>query len=115
MSSYGSVRVVAAYLRMSRWCGAESEAMRLANTDTSRMVANRLRELAEFLASQSVQDAACQKMMHAFLAVSIALETTENPPSRQQVLALVQVLTAGFEKLAATSVIWPSSGENDIT
>lgn len=68
---------------------------------TARTVAARLRALAEALDDEPLPDPRAAMMMNAFYAAARALESAGDPPPRHQLLALVQVLTAGFDRLLA--------------
>lgn len=75
------------------------------------MAARRLQALAEDLARQPPTDEGAAIVINAFRAAARALESACDPPPRAQVLALVQVLTAGFEKLSAGAPAGSSGDE----
>lgn len=73
----------------------------LRDKEAAGTAARRLQALAEDLARQPAEDVSAAMVVNAFRGAARALESAGDPPSRRQVLALVQVLTAGFEKLLA--------------
>jgi hypothetical protein len=77
-------------------------------------VARRLRALAQELDGKRKTDPQTATLMNAFLGAARALETTRDPPPRDQLLALVQVLTAGLERLLTKRPSRaPKAGAND--
>jgi hypothetical protein len=53
-------------------------------------------------------------LIDAFEAAAMALESARTPPDRRQVLALVSVLTAGFEKLSTRGGVTVALAANDV-
>lgn len=84
------------------------------NLAASRMVAVRLRGLADTMVARPGDDPTTAVLIDAFEAAAMALESARTPPDRRQVLALVSVLTAGFEKLAPYGRLTEAPAANDV-
>ena len=84
------------------------------NLTASRMVAVRLRGLADTMVARPGGDQTIAVLIDAFEAAAMALESARTPPDRRQVLALVSVLTAGFEKLSTRGGVTVALAANDV-
>ena len=78
-----------------------SREIELEDGRAAALAARRLQALADDLVRLPARGGSVETIVAAFRAAARALESAGDPPSQRQVLALVQVLAAGFEKLAA--------------
>jgi glutathione S-transferase len=80
----------------------------LRDSEAAEAVARRLRALAADMREQPCGGGCGVTVVDAFLAAAHALESATVPPPRHQVLALVQVLTAGFAMMTAETLEAPA-------
>ncbi|MET0179552.1 MAG: hypothetical protein ABW194_03595 [Novosphingobium sp.] len=79
----------------------------LRDSEAAGAVAKRLRALADDMRRQPCSGDCGETVVDAFLAAAHALESATDPPPRHQLLALVEVLTAGFAMLTAEQLQAP--------